>query len=519
MIARTQSEAASSPPAVKRPPMPRHVRPCDRRLHASVAVDATDRPRSYLGGACVDVERGLESVMPWSEHSPEAEASPDASFVPERAAPIRTSYVSIENCRALKAAWDLAEYCPPYNAGGFRATEDLSPTVEEWLDLLNECLAASVRTDEARSTRFRIAIERDVADRSGGTRGWGTEHRLSKPVPFDADELVRLAHASTDPKSCIWIRRRRSDLMYVMSGIGSDFVGWKIEDDPDQEQQGPPTCVPIVEVFGLARLRVLKGRTLVAHEQIEFVRPGPAVKLIEARLRGLEEQLVSILEQNTPSLKAPSERRDAVLAYARQRVVFALARLVARILHHAHGGLVVLLPHVERLSADTRRTVDIKYECSVPFFASIGVARGGSFRRSRCDSWSRNGLEFDGVGGARGGAVVLRHAGDHARAAVLSSAPAESAGRRPSSHFRRTTRTPNRDRCNEVRRRRRFHRWRCNSRRKRCDYSAAGETFTKDVVIFTAIAAPTTKSVKVTSIAVLFSTISVKVSSMPVQIR
>src|SRR5438105_214180 len=116
-------------------------------------------------------------------------------------------------------AWNSARYVAPYRTEGSRSPAELAPTAEEWGYILNLAFAASLQTDEARPTTFRIGFERDVEPPNYGTIGLPDQTEFLEPLNATVAELVKLAHATSGTDSLIWIRRLQQTQQYVISGV------------------------------------------------------------------------------------------------------------------------------------------------------------------------------------------------------------------------------------------------------------------------------------------------------------
>jgi hypothetical protein len=255
-----------------------------------------------------------------------------------------------EDCSELKIAWDEAQYDPPYGAHGFPDSQSLSPTEREWADLLELCLNASLRADEARPTIFRIVFERDANEVSIWQLGHHDEIRLSNPIPATAKELVRFAHAASS-KNCIWLRQKHSNGGYFITGISQEGRSVVLGKDLDVVDEGPPAPVPIIEVRGPGRMRVLKGTVAVAwfeYDTLGFVNTRPS------SVDALKESVVPLCVQLREKVNGwltcqPDQKGSAELdKFIEFKVLAALCRVVGRIIERAHGGLLVYLPDVKQ---------------------------------------------------------------------------------------------------------------------------------------------------------------------------
>jgi hypothetical protein len=268
----------------------------------------------------------------------------------------------------VKRMWDEATYTPPFKARGFPCAGELSPTLAEWKTLLHTAFCASLRTDEARSTTFRIAYQRDVPSDLHGLLGFESELMIRPELQYSEGDLVKVAHALSAPEGFLWVRSRADDGKFVITGLSP---GWGGSEQPADGvvRIGPPASVPQVQAVGIGQLRILKGLTPVCVLDASGLKAmssqSPLETLVASHFRRFISSLVDLITpKDAPNL------REQVEALVQARCQFALRRLVAALVEHGHGGLVAILP-----DAEARRSELIRVKYAVPSYIFFGLGQ------------------------------------------------------------------------------------------------------------------------------------------------
>lgn len=281
------------------------------------------------------------------------------------------NFIDPESVTQISAAWNRAGYDAPYRTEALPSAATLSPTADEWAYLLNLAFAASLRTDEARPTTFRLAFERDV-DSPFSRLSILHEYYFSDSIDATAAELAKLAHATSGSESFIFVRRFRSDGRYAITGIG---LGWAraTPKDPDILASHPPAAVPIIQALGAGHIRVSKGDVPVAWINVDQLNI-PRGENVLAPLLGerCAPTVEAIAAELVGSTALDPAQHEALRTHVRFRLVRAVERIIKSVIGRRHGGLLLIVPSTEH--GILIQSLRAKYRCPYGHDSGIGAS-------------------------------------------------------------------------------------------------------------------------------------------------
>ncbi len=229
-------------------------------------------------------------------------------------------------------AWPNAEYVPPFDLDIHNFGADLSPSREQWTELLNLCFSVSLTTDEGRTPTFRVGFQ--------GPRSSDYAKDISFECEATVSSLAKLAHAVGSAEGLIWVDGSNGVDLRI-AGIQS---AWSVANSPSRRfYRYPGEPVAVIEVRGPGRLGVLKGARPVCSLGQEGVRITPEHSPFAYAVLGATSEWW----QNNSTfldLTRSVDAQAAVNRLVKRRTVELLSYIVRKIQSLHHGGVLVLMP-------------------------------------------------------------------------------------------------------------------------------------------------------------------------------
>lgn len=230
--------------------------------------------------------------------------------------------------------------------------------------LLSTCYHASLLREEDRPVRFRLIL-REPHRIGRSRRGPQASQTLEfdTPIPFEENELRRLAPAAAFERAMIGVRLRRGRL--EIWGVIHSGTNWLQALEGSRRSYVPLPPALVVSVWGPGHLGVGKGSVTVAGLLAGRVTTPAPGTFSTAETSGDEddgqEELLTAHERAQRRAVEPWAELDRRFVRAlRQRMAM---RLISAVRRAQHGGTVIFLPRpLARQPSQLQRYIRLKYQ-------------------------------------------------------------------------------------------------------------------------------------------------------------
>ena len=217
--------------------------------------------------------------------------------------------------------------------------------------VLTVAYQASLLREEDRPVRVRIVVaEPEEIDPLDGPPHGLQPLVFEKPVPFQPEELRRLASAAKYHRALVGVRPEDGGRRLVVWGVLQSGPGWiQVAQGARGPAPSPPPSSLVVRIIGPGRLAVGRGATTLAELRAGVV-GGPGIDVFRSRwlpasFGDARAELTALHAQARVEAEARGERwaelgKDVFKLLSQAMV----RRLVAATVAAHHGGTVIFLP-------------------------------------------------------------------------------------------------------------------------------------------------------------------------------